>query len=78
MEGAELIRGIQGVAGIPAGDDSLSPRIWRDIRRAGEGSWPLTRGFSRFLDDTGVFMLHCHMMNHEKMGMMRAVEVYDD
>ena len=31
---------------------------------------------SRFLDFTGVFMLHCHMMNHEEMGMMQTVEVY--
>jgi FtsP/CotA-like multicopper oxidase with cupredoxin domain len=30
---------------------------------------------SRFLDYTGDFMLHCHMMNHEDMGMMQAVEV---
>jgi FtsP/CotA-like multicopper oxidase with cupredoxin domain len=33
---------------------------------------------SRFLDYTGVFMLHCHMMNHEDMGMMQTVEVYKD
>jgi hypothetical protein len=31
---------------------------------------------SRFLDYTGVFMLHCHMMNQEELGMMQAVEVY--
>ena len=31
---------------------------------------------SRFLDFTGVYMLHCHMMNHEEMGMMQTVEVY--
>jgi FtsP/CotA-like multicopper oxidase with cupredoxin domain len=31
---------------------------------------------SRFLDFTGVFMVHCHMMNHEEMGMMQTVEVY--
>lgn len=31
---------------------------------------------SRFLDFTGIFMLHCHMMNHEEMGMMQTVEVY--
>ncbi len=30
---------------------------------------------SRFLDYTGKFMLHCHMMNHEEMGMMQLVEV---
>ncbi len=33
---------------------------------------------SRFLDYTGVFMLHCHMMNHEEMGMMQAIEVYKE
>ena len=33
---------------------------------------------SRFLDYTGIYMLHCHMMNHEEMGMMQTVEVYKD
>ena len=33
---------------------------------------------TRFLDYTGVFMMHCHMMNHEELGMMQAVEVYKD
>jgi FtsP/CotA-like multicopper oxidase with cupredoxin domain len=33
---------------------------------------------TRFEDFTGVFMMHCHMMNHEEMGMMQTVEVYDD
>ena len=41
-------------------------------------SLQLLRPSSRFLDYTGVFMLHCHMMNHEEMGMMRTVEVYKD
>ena len=27
---------------------------------------------------TGVFMMHCHMMNHEELGMMQAVEVYKE
>jgi len=31
---------------------------------------------SRFLDFTGRFVLHCHMMNHEEVGMMQIVEVY--
>jgi len=33
---------------------------------------------SRFLDFAGKFMLHCHMMNHEDLGMMQVVEVYAD
>lgn len=50
---------------------------WRDTvvvpRKGGSVVWR-----SRFLDYTGVFMLHCHMMNHEEMGMMQTVEVYKD
>ncbi len=33
---------------------------------------------SRFPDYTGIFMLHCQMMNHEELGMMQTVEVYKD
>lgn len=48
---------------------------WRDTviveRKGGEVVFR-----SRFLDFTGIFMLHCHMMNHEEMGMMQTVEVY--
>jgi FtsP/CotA-like multicopper oxidase with cupredoxin domain len=33
---------------------------------------------SRFVDFTGKYMLHCHMMNHEELGMMQVVEVYSD
>jgi FtsP/CotA-like multicopper oxidase with cupredoxin domain len=33
---------------------------------------------SRFTDFTGVFMMHCHMMNHEEMGMMQTIEVYKE
>ena len=33
---------------------------------------------SRFLDFTGRYVLHCHMMNHEELGMMQIVEVSAD
>jgi FtsP/CotA-like multicopper oxidase with cupredoxin domain len=33
---------------------------------------------SRFRDFPGKFALHCHMMNHEDLGMMQVVEVYAD
>ena len=49
---------------------------YRGRAAAGQGRQHVMR--SRFLDYTGVFMLHCHMMNHEEMGMMQAVEVYKD
>ena len=32
---------------------------------------------SRFEDFTGLFVLHCHILNHEDIGMMQLVEVYD-
>lgn len=54
---------------------ALATPEWRDSviveRKGGEVVFR-----SRFLDFTGVFMLHCHMMNHEEMGMMQTVEVY--
>lgn len=53
----------------------LAVTQWRDTviveRKGGEVVFR-----SRFLDFTGIFMLHCHMMNHEEMGMMQTVEVY--
>jgi FtsP/CotA-like multicopper oxidase with cupredoxin domain len=49
--------------------------VWRDsVIVTRKGGRTVFR--SRFLDYTGVFMLHCHMMNHEEMGMMQTVEVY--
>jgi FtsP/CotA-like multicopper oxidase with cupredoxin domain len=62
------------VSGQPQAD-----RLWRDtavVPRPAKGGSVVIR--SRFLDYTGVFMLHCHMMNHEEMGMMQTVEVYKD
>ncbi|MDQ3222629.1 MAG: multicopper oxidase domain-containing protein [Gemmatimonadota bacterium] len=33
---------------------------------------------TRFLDFTGKYVLHCHMMNHEELGMMQVVEVVEE
>jgi len=30
---------------------------------------------SRFVDFTGAFVLHCHILDHEGLGMMQNVEV---
>jgi FtsP/CotA-like multicopper oxidase with cupredoxin domain len=57
------------------GRPASSP-VWRDtavVPRLGSLTFR-----SRFLDYTGTFMLHCHMMNHEELGMMQTVEVYKD
>ncbi|HMJ98111.1 MAG TPA: multicopper oxidase domain-containing protein [Reyranella sp.] len=50
---------------------------WRDTAIVERKGGTLTFR-SRFLDYTGIYMLHCHMMNHEEMGMMQTVEVYKD
>jgi FtsP/CotA-like multicopper oxidase with cupredoxin domain len=63
---------VMEIGGQPQAD-----RTWRDtvvVPRPAKGGSTIIR--SRFLDYTGVFMLHCHMMNHEEMGMMQTVEVY--
>lgn len=60
---------------IKVNGKTLETPEWRDsviVERRG-GSVVFR---SRFIDYTGIFMLHCHMMNHEEMGMMQTVEVY--
>src|ERR1700730_13142626 len=54
----------------------LAEHIWMDtviVPRNGSMTFRM-----RFEDFTGRYMLHCHMMNHEELGMMQVVEVYDD
>jgi FtsP/CotA-like multicopper oxidase with cupredoxin domain len=49
---------------------------WRDtviLPRSGSVTFR-----SRFLDYTGKYVLHFHMMNHEELGMMQTVEVFRD
>ena len=52
--------------------EPLSEPVWRDtviIPRDGSVTFR-----SRFLDYPGQTVLHCHMMNHEELGMMRLIE----
>jgi FtsP/CotA-like multicopper oxidase with cupredoxin domain len=48
-------------------------REWRDTVVVPRNGSIVFR--SRFLDFSGKFVLHCHMMNHEELGMMQVVEV---
>jgi FtsP/CotA-like multicopper oxidase with cupredoxin domain len=48
--------------------DPLPEPIWMDTAIVPRNGSITFR--SRFLDFTGKFMLHCHMMNHEDLGMM--------
>jgi FtsP/CotA-like multicopper oxidase with cupredoxin domain len=54
--------------------EPVAVRDWRDtvvVPRQGNVTFR-----TRFLDFTGRFVHHCHMMNHEELGMMEVVEVY--
>jgi FtsP/CotA-like multicopper oxidase with cupredoxin domain len=59
---------------IAVNGEKLADPVWRDtvvVPRKGSVTFR-----SRFVDFTGRFVLHCHMMNHEELGMMQTVEVY--
>jgi FtsP/CotA-like multicopper oxidase with cupredoxin domain len=54
---------------------------WKDTIRAnpGEITWVLVSfddGGDSTLDYSGHFVWHCHLLEHEDMGMMRALEVF--
>ncbi|MFN8590121.1 MAG: multicopper oxidase domain-containing protein [Thermomicrobiales bacterium] len=54
------------------GDEPLAEPLWRDtviVPRNGHLTFR-----SRFLDFAGKTVLHCHMMNHEELGMMQVIE----
>jgi FtsP/CotA-like multicopper oxidase with cupredoxin domain len=54
---------------------ALAEPIWRDTVNVPRlGSVTLR---TRFEDFTGRFVLHCHILNHEDLGMMQLIEVYD-
>ncbi len=55
-----------------AGEAPTEP-LWRDTAIVpGKGALVFR---SRFLDFTGKTVLHCHMMNHEELGMMQLMEI---
>jgi FtsP/CotA-like multicopper oxidase with cupredoxin domain len=53
--------------------EALAEPVWLDTAIVPHGGSITFR--SRFLDFTGKYVLHCHMMNHEELGMMQVVEV---
>ncbi|MCA9863813.1 MAG: multicopper oxidase family protein [Thermomicrobiales bacterium] len=53
--------------------EALQIPVWLDtvtVPRQGSVTYR-----TRFLDFTGKLVLHCHMMNHEELGMMQIVEI---
>ena len=59
---------------VAVNGEKLAVRDWRDTVVVPRNGSVTIR--SRFLDFTGRFVHHCHMMNHEELGMMQVVEVY--
>ncbi|MEV7091747.1 multicopper oxidase domain-containing protein [Amycolatopsis sp. NPDC051045] len=63
---------------LPVPDDG--PRIekweegWKDTFQARHGEWLTVAG--QFDGATGEFMYHCHILDHEDMGMMRPFVVH--
>ena len=53
--------------------EPVAEPVWLDTVIVPHGGSVTFR--SRFLDFTGKYVLHCHMMNHEELGMMQVVEV---
>lgn len=53
--------------------ETPAQELWRDTEIVpGKGRLVFR---SRFLDFTGKTVLHCHMMNHEELGMMQLMEI---
>lgn len=49
------------------------PWVWQDVIEIPAGGYVRIR--SRFVDFTGKYVLHCHILGHEDRGMMQLVEV---
>lgn len=62
----------------PAGPDDPTNWMWRDTVAIPTGSVPNPGQVNirhRFLTYDGKFVLHCHILNHEDLGMMQIVQV---
>jgi FtsP/CotA-like multicopper oxidase with cupredoxin domain len=58
-----------------AGPNGQPQWVWKD-------TWFIPAGqtvnvYTRYLDYTGAFVIHCHILDHEDLGMMEVVEVVD-
>jgi FtsP/CotA-like multicopper oxidase with cupredoxin domain len=54
----------------PQGKDEL---VWKDTVLVPPGQ--TVNMFTRYLDYIGKFVMHCHILDHEDLGMMELVEV---
>jgi FtsP/CotA-like multicopper oxidase with cupredoxin domain len=65
----------------PAGADEL---VWKDTvlvpTAVGANRQPISQRvdvYTRYTDYIGKFVLHCHILDHEDLGMMEVVEVIE-
>jgi FtsP/CotA-like multicopper oxidase with cupredoxin domain len=55
----------------------LSPPLWRDTYVLTKSAGDTITFESNFVDYAGEFVEHCHVVAHEDLGMMSAIEVVD-
>lgn len=53
----------------------LSPPLWRDTYVLTKSAGDTITFESNFIDYAGKFVEHCHVVAHEDLGMMSAIEV---
>jgi FtsP/CotA-like multicopper oxidase with cupredoxin domain len=54
---------------------ALDPPLWRDTYVLTKSDLDSITFESNFTDFTGKFVEHCHIVSHEDLGMMSAIEV---
>ena len=64
------INPFQVVRTDPAGRPQL---VWKDTQLVSPGD--TINVYTHYTDFTGTFVLHCHILDHEDLGMMQAVKV---
>lgn len=60
---------------VREGPDGKPQTVWKDTLLVRPGR--TTNVFTRYTDFTGSFVLHCHLLDHEDLGMMMKVTVVD-
>jgi FtsP/CotA-like multicopper oxidase with cupredoxin domain len=58
-----------------SGPGGESQWVWKDTQFIPPGD--IVNLYTRYTDFTGAFVLHCHILDHEDLGMMEVVEVVD-
>jgi FtsP/CotA-like multicopper oxidase with cupredoxin domain len=55
------------------GPDGRPQWVWKDTQIVPAGD--TVTAYTKYTDFTGKFVIHCHILDHEDLGMMEAVEV---